>query len=113
MGYAICRRLLQLLIAPGLQVLGIVATGSFHFRYANLSFIMLVVVSLWRPGGPCDDLVTLGNTTKDILRSRSGFFLIFDGFRDLILKAFQVPWIKKGVFVHACFQVSFSDDFGV
>ena len=28
-----------------------------------------------------------------------------------ILKVVCVFWIKKGVFVHACFQVSFSDDF--
>ena len=58
-------------------------------------------------------LRTLGSTGKDTWRSRLGFVLIFLGFRDPILKAFWVPWTKKGVFVHACFQVSFSADFWV
>ena len=52
---------------------------------------------------PWDDLGALGSTTKDTLRSRLGFSSIFDGFRDPILKASRVPWIKKSVFLHAGF----------
>ena len=39
--YALCRRPRPLLIALGLQILGIGARGSWHFWYANLSFGML------------------------------------------------------------------------
>ena len=59
-----------------------------------------------RPGGPRDDLETLGSTKKDTLGFRLGFSLIFGRFRDPILKAFYVPWTKNGVFGHTCFQVS-------
>ena len=43
---------------------------------------------LWRPGGPWDDLGTLGSITKDTLRSMLGFPVIFDGLRESILRAF-------------------------
>ena len=47
-----------------------------------------------------DDLGTLASRGKDVLRSRLGFFFIFGGFRDSILKAFWVPWIQKCVCLH-------------
>ena len=59
-----------LVLALGLQILGIIASGS------------------WHPGGLCDNLGTLGSTTKDTFRSRLGFSLTFGGFRDPILRAF-------------------------
>ena len=103
-----------LLIALGLQILGTVASRSWLLSYANLSFGMLAWwLPLRRPGGPWDDLGTLGNTVKDTLGCRLGFLLIFNGFSDPILKAFWAPWTNKGVFVHACSQVSFSDEFWV
>ena len=69
------------------------------------------VPPLWCPGGPWDDLGTPGSTKKDTLRSRLVFLLIFDGFRESILKAFWEPWTKKGVFVFACLQFVSFDDF--
>ena len=74
-------------------------------------YLACLVASLWRPGGPWGDLGTLESITKHTLRSRLGFLWIFGRFRDPILKAFWVPWSNKGVFVLACFQVSFSDVF--
>ena len=65
-------------IALGLQILGIAANGSWHLWYPDLSFGML------RAGGFCDDLGTLGSTTKDAWRSRLEVSLICCGFRDTI-----------------------------
>ena len=75
MGYALCRWPRPLLIALGLQVLGIVARGSWHFWYANLSFCMLGGCTL----APWDDLGTLGRITKDTLGSSRGFLFIVWG----------------------------------
>ena len=58
-------------------------------------YLACVVAALWRPGGPWDDLGTLGSTTKDTLRSMHGFSTIFGGFRDPILEAFLDLWLKK------------------
>ena len=96
-----------LLIALGLPILGIVASGSWHFWCLNLC----LVAWLWRLGAPWDDLGILRTILKDALRSRLGFLSIFGGFRGPILKVFWVPWTKKGVFVHACFPIVFSVDF--
>ena len=57
------------------------------------------MASLWRPGGPLGALGTMGSTRKDTLRSRLRFLLIFGRVRDLILKAFWVPWTNKCVCV--------------
>ena len=50
-GYALCHRPQALLIALGLQILGIVASGSWHFWYPDLSFDMLggfgTILGLW------------------------------------------------------------------
>ena len=58
-------------------------------------YLAYVVDSLWRPGGPWGDPGTLGRTSKGTLRSRLGFLLLFDRFRDPILKDFWVPWTKN------------------
>ena len=69
-----------LLISPGLQILGIIASGSWHFWYANQSLGVLggLTLASW---GRWNDLGTFGSTTKDILTSRLQFLLIFDRFR--------------------------------
>ena len=38
------------------------------------------MASLWRPGGPLADFGTLGNTTKDTLRSRPQLYRFFVDF---------------------------------
>ena len=78
-----------------------VSYGSWHFWYPDLYCGMLDGFSLasW---GPWGDPGTLGGTGKDTWRSRLGFLLIFDGFRNPFLELFWLPWTKKGVFVHAC-----------
>ena len=38
------------------------------------------MASLWRPGGPWTEFGTLGTITKDTVRSRPGFLLIFGFF---------------------------------
>ena len=95
MGYALCRRPQPLLIAPGLQILGIVASRYWHLFVSPKKYLACLVASLWNPG-------TLGSTRKDTLKSRLGFLLSFDGFRDPVLKAFWVPWTNKCVFCYAC-----------
>ena len=41
MGYALCRRPPTIAHCLGLQILSIIASGSWHFWYANLSFGMI------------------------------------------------------------------------
>ena len=99
---------------PFFMILGGLGT-DFHvdldiFGTQTCSLACLVA-SLWPPGGSWDDPGTLGSTRQDTWMSGLEFFLIFNGFRDPISKAFWVPWTKKGVFVHARLQVSFSVDF--
>ena len=94
-------------LAPGCRILGIFATTSQVYG-AHGCHLACLVSLLWRPGGPWDDLGTMGSTTKDTLRSRLGFLRIFAKFRDPILRA---SWVPYRVFVHACFQASFFNDF--
>ena len=58
-----------------------------------------------------DDLGAQRSTTKGHFKVQAWISIDVDGFRDFILRSFQVPWAKKGVFVHSCFHVSFSGDF--
>ena len=53
-----------------------------------MSFGMLGASILGRPGGPWDDLGTLGSTAKDTLRSMPGFSIVFRRFRERILIVF-------------------------
>ena len=101
-----------LLIALGLQFLGIAASGSWHSWYPKLSFERLEGFSLasW---GTLGDLGTLGSMTKETLRSRPVFLTFFCRFRDAMLRVFRVPRTKNSAFVHACFQVVLSYDFWV
>ena len=62
--------------------LGIFGTQTCH--------LACEVASLWRPGGPRDDLGTLGTMTKDTSRSRLGFLMIFGRFRDPIWKTMHL-----------------------
>ena len=59
-------------IASGLQILGIVASGSWYFWDANLLFGMIVGFTLasW---GTWADFGKLGSITTETLRSRPGF----------------------------------------
>ena len=79
-----------------------------HFCYPDLSFGMLgglTLASWWSLGRSWD-------TTKDSLGSMPGFLSISGGFRDPILKTFQVFWIKTGVC--SCLSpIFFSGDFWV
>ena len=68
---------------------------------------------LLHPGWPCDDPGAPGSTRKEVLGSRLWFLSILGGFRDLILRAFRRPLTNFCVFFHACFQVTFANDFRV
>ena len=106
MGYALRRQ--PPIIAQCSRIvaeLGIFGTQTCHSA--------CLVDSLWRPGGPWDDLGTLESTTKETLRSMLRVSSFFGGFKDLISRAFYVPWTEKGVFVHACLQIVVSGDFWV
>ena len=78
----------SLLIASGLQILGIVASGSWYFLARKLSFGMSggFTLASW---GPWADFGTLGNITKESLRSRRGFLQIF--------AEFWCPWVSFGM----------------
>ena len=88
MGYASAAGPRPKLIALGLQILGIAASGSWLFWYANLLFGMIggFTLASW---GPWAEFGTLGSITKDTVRSRPGFLLIFGGF--------WCPWVSFGM----------------
>ena len=93
----------SLLIALGLQILGIVATGSWHPCFPALSFGMLSGLTLasWGALGRSWDIREHNKGRFEVLARIS---LIWGGFRDPILIVFYVPWTKKlpvGVIRHA------------
>ena len=76
MGYALCRWPRLSPIASGLLIRGIVASGSWHLWYPDLSVGMLgdLTLASW---GRRHDLGTLGSTSKDTLRPIRGCSTIF------------------------------------
>ena len=68
-----------LLIALGLQILGIVARGSLHFWYPLLSFGLLGGSTLASCGTLGRSLDT-GEQNKGHFEVQAGFLSIFDGF---------------------------------
>ena len=95
-----------------LRIIVILETDTVVFGAQNLTFGGLVP-PLLHPGWPCDDPGAPGSTRKEVLGSRLWFLSIWGGFRDLILRAFRRPLTNFCVFFHACFQVTFANDFRV
>lgn len=61
-----------------------------------------LVAPLWNPGGPWEDLGTLGSTIEDILKSRlgsssnfSGFENRFGNFRALLIKRYSSMLVSR------------------
>ena len=98
-GYALCRRPRSLLIALGLQILGIVASGSWHPWYPDLSFGMLGGLTLapWMSLGRSWDI---GEHNKGHFEVQARIPTILGGCRDPILTVVEVPWTKKSG--HGC-----------
>ena len=97
MGYALCR--VPPIIALGLQILGIVASGSWHLWYPDLSFGMLggLTLASWGTLKRSWDIREHNKGHSEVL---ARILSIFNGFRDPILTVFYVPWTKKGA--HRC-----------
>ena len=76
----------------------IVSSGSQTYRLASL------LPSLWHPGGPWDDPGDLGVQAWIFIDFRLIWGIHFDSFSGLL--------DQKKHFVHACVQVTFSNDSG-
>ena len=85
-------------IALWSQILGIVASGSWHSWCLNLSVGMLGCFTLasW---GTLGDLGTLGSTRKDTLGSRLGFYCFLVDLGTLFWKCFWYFGQKHGYVV--------------
>ena len=111
MGYALCRRPLTIAHCTKIADSWYICKSISDFWCPNLWFGILGASTLasWGTLGRSWD--TWGAQEKTLW----GPGLDFHRFpiKDFFLTVFWMPWIRKGVFCHACFQVSFSGDFGV
>ena len=87
----------SLLIAAGLQFLGIVASVSWYFWDERVLVFLGRKLVIWHDwwlhfgvlGVPWADFGTLGSITTDTLRSRPGFLQSYGGF--------WCPWLSFGM----------------
>ena len=71
-----------------------------------------LVPLLYRPGGPWDDPGTLGNTKKDTVRSRLGFYQFLVDLGDPFMKIFGYIWTGKHDFFISISRFLFPMIFG-
>ena len=84
-------------IASGLQILGIVASASWHLRYANLSFGMIgsFTLACW---GTLGQFWDIGGHKEGPCEVQAWILSIFLWFRGPIWKFFGYFWIKNKIF---------------
>ena len=81
------------------------------FGYTNVSFGMLAAPTL-ASGGTLGRSWDTGEQKEGHFEVQAAFFFVGRS-KDSILRFVWVRWTEKSAFVHACFQVAFSDDFWV